>query len=108
MDQLEFDLGEGRDRKEQGQYLAARGREDILTLARRIAETIYRERQTPITADDVQRELINAGRTPAELGNAAGKIFDGRKWKHVGWQPSTRVSRHANRIGLWELRPTFL
>lgn len=106
-DQLEFDLGDGRARRDLGKGLAAGTREEILGLARVIAERIARA-EGEVTADDVQRELIGRGYTPHQLGNAAGSIFDGRKWELTGWRPSTRVSRHANRVGVWRLRRVFL
>jgi hypothetical protein len=40
-----------------------------------------------------------------ELGNAAGAIFRGKGWKFVGYKKSVRLSRHANKIGIWTFNP---
>jgi hypothetical protein len=57
-----------------------------------------------VTADDAQAWLIEHNYSPASLGNAAGSLFKGGEWKLVGYRMSDRVSRHRNRVGVWQLK----
>lgn len=107
-DQTEFNLGWGEEKKRDGKGLAASNRADLLMIAEREAIKIAREGNGQCCADDVQERLIELGHTPSDLGNAAGSMFDGKKWMRIGYKKSERVSRHANVIGIWELRKIWL
>jgi hypothetical protein len=81
---------------------------ELLTLLRPALRAIALSRDCrTVTADDAQAWLITNGYEPSELGNAAGSIFRGGEWKLVGYRKSARVSRHSNRVGIWQLKENF-
>lgn len=60
-----------------------------------------------VTADDLRpyaerlrRERGLVPRSP----NAAGAIFRGPQWEHVGWIKSTKPGHHATDLRVWRLR----
>lgn len=82
---------------------AAAYRDSILQKARELARELASGGQS-ITADDVQKALIDSGHSPASLGNAAGAIFKSKEWECVGWVASMRVSNHGRFIRSWRMR----
>lgn len=105
--QLLFDLKSEVKARDKGMKRATEGKQDVLSLARKIAKDVARSRPDRCcTADDVQGELALLGYSSTELGNAAGSIFRGdRRWEWTGrWVPSERIGRHANAIRVWRLR----
>lgn len=100
---LRFSSADGQAAKENGMLQAARNRQQLLEAAQATAKSLSR-RYGIISMDCVQEALIQAGRHPSELGNAAGSLFKGDDWQCVGWGPSTRVSNHRRYIRLWRLR----
>jgi hypothetical protein len=83
---------------------AASHRAEILAKAREVArELAWVNGET--NADEVATELELQGVDSTELGNAAGAIFRGKGWHFAGYKKSVRVSRHANKIGIWTFNP---
>ncbi len=79
--------------------------QELLDLLRSALITIARSRpDRTATADDAQACLLGHGHSPSALGNAAGSLFRSAEWVLVGYRPSERVSRHGNRIGIWQLK----
>lgn len=52
-------------------------------------------------ADRLRRERGLVPRSP----NAAGAIFRGPQWEHVGWIKSRKPGHHATDLRVWRLRP---
>lgn len=101
-----FDSLEGKHRKEEGVSLASNNRKAILQQARKCAKLIAISRPSrTVTADDVQKALLAAGRTPGELGNAAGGIFRGKMWEYAGVEKSARSTNNSRRICVWKYIP---
>lgn len=99
MDESRFNLSDGEALKAEGMAVAAANRIARLELARMIARYLGR-RQCRVSADDVQRLMINCGLGP--LGNAAGSLFRGGEWEFTGeWTKSERVSNHARCNRIW-------
>lgn len=97
-----FNLPEGLRRKELGMAQARDSHEDVLALARDIARE-HATRHGTVTADNVQRALMQRGLPP--LGNAAGSLFKGAAWEFTGeWIKSRRVTNHARQNRIWRLR----
>lgn len=99
-----FDRDLAHAAKRAGMSAAAAARASVLDIARVVAFELAEEHGVT-HADAVQERLISMGITPDQLGNAAGSVFRGSYWRRVGGRPSSRVSRHANRIGVWALEP---
>lgn len=92
--------------KETGIALAVAHRAEILAKAREVARDLARHAEYQETnADEVAAQLELQGIDSTELGNAAGAIFRGKDWTFVGYKKSVRVSRHANKIGIWAFNP---
>lgn len=92
--------------KEAGIAQAAASRTVLLERAREVARNLATHAENSETnSDEVSTELELQGIDSTELGNAAGAIFRGKGWKLVGYKKSVRVSRHANKIGIWEFNP---
>jgi hypothetical protein len=84
---------------------AAAARAKVLGFARGVArELAATYGQTDADAVITSLELQGFD-TTAELGNAAGAIFRGAGWTFVGYKKSVRLSRHANKIGIWKFNP---
>jgi hypothetical protein len=90
--------------KEAGIAQAASHRAEILREAREAARHLsWLHGET--NADEVAAQLELQSIDSTELGNAAGAIFRGKGWTFVGYKKSVRVSRHANKIGIWAFNP---
>lgn len=95
---------------ERGKQLAAErpDRREVLRLARRLAREIALDGSGRCgfrlcTADDVQLALEGEGHTSADLGNAAGSIFQGPEWRWTGHRvKSGRAGSHGNELKVWE------
>lgn len=83
---------------------AAANRAVILSHARAVARELATN-NGETNADEVATELELQGIDSTALGNAAGAIFRGNGWKFVGYKKSVRLSRHANKIGIWTFNP---
>lgn len=98
-----FDAIKANEAADAGIARAARNNSAVLDLAKRKAIELGK-RQGFVTADDVQRALVDAGLTESDLGNAAGSVFRNRKlWVYTGRTvQSKRVSRHGALIRVWQ------
>ena len=95
-------IDQGELLKRAGIAVAAAGRESALARAREIAEELARgSLDYTVTSDDIQDCLSREG---IRLGNAAGSIFERRKWVCIGYRRSARPSRHSSVIRVWKLR----
>lgn len=94
---------EAEQEKNDGIAAAAATRKKILSEARQYAR-IYSMVNGSVTADDVAIELEKRGIDSTELGNAAGALFRGKGWRFLRYIKSVRVSRHANKIGIWTFK----
>lgn len=106
--QLEiFDVKAGREQRELGllRAVTAASRQEPFAAARAAAVAVAQSRpDRTCTADDVQEALIQAGYKASELGNAAGAVFRGKRWRHTGlWRASARASNHGHQNRVWEL-----
>ena len=97
MDNLEL----GERLKREGMERAADKRMVNLRVAQFSAKS-YAKRFDTCTADDATRHFTPAQREA--LGNAAGSIFKGPEWVHVGYTKSKRPSNHARVISIWRLK----
>lgn len=100
-----FDQIAARRLADQGIERAARGKGAVLELARRGAVEIARSRSShTVTADDVQAWLVGKGIDEGTLGNAAGSVFRGSRWRYTGRTvKSQRPASHGRLIRVWEL-----
>lgn len=98
-----FDAIAANQAADAGMKRAADHNRDVLEFAKQKAIEIGR-RQMTVTADDVQRALIDAGYREHDLGNAAGSVFKNRDlWRYNGRTvKSRRVSSHGRLIREWE------
>jgi hypothetical protein len=97
-----FDEIAAREAAELGIARAAKNN-PLLEIAKRKAIELGR-RHIFVTADDVQKALIDAGYPEGELGNAAGSVFRNKKhWVDTN-RPvkSKRVKRHGALIRVWQ------
>jgi hypothetical protein len=103
----EFDpvLAEKWKREKMAAAASSPAHQELLNLLRPalVQLALCRDSRT-VTADDAQAWLGEHGYGPGALGNAAGSIFRGGEWKLVGYRMSARVSRHRNRVGVWQLQ----
>ncbi len=98
-----FDPIEADRRKAVGKALAADRRSELLAAARGFAAFIARDGDT-VTSDEVANLMAHNGLDYAELGNAAGSVFD-EKFVWTGQVvPSRRPSSHGRLIRVWRLR----
>ena len=98
-----FDHAEAQRRKSVGKALAADRRSELLAAARGFAAFLARESIT-VTSDDVAEMMAHNDLNYAELGNAAGSVFDHRfKWTGLVI-PSRRPSTHSRMIKVWSLK----
>ena len=93
---------EGLMLKEWGQLLAAENRADVLAIAQSVAYKLGQEHRH-VTIDDVCDQLKVLGIYREELGNAAGSVFKGGRWKTAGFVLSRQPKRHAGVIRQWTL-----
>jgi hypothetical protein len=84
---------------------ASPARQELLSLVRAALRQIAFSREDRcVTSDDGAAWLLAHGYSPSDLGNAAGSIFKGGSWKLIGYRMSDRVSRHRNKVGIWQLK----
>jgi hypothetical protein len=97
-----FDAMAAADAAEVGMQQAADHKESLLKFAKKVACEIGR-RQGIVTADDVQRELVEKHKiSDRALGNAAGSLFKG-PWRFTGQTvKSVRVSSHGRLLRVWQ------
>ena len=102
---LEFDLTEGSRLREAGKKLAVSKRAYLFSLARSLAINIAKVSADRTTnADEVYRQLSLLGHDSSLLGNSAGSLFRGVRWRFTGRRiRSHRVSNHGRLIMVWEL-----
>jgi hypothetical protein len=98
-----FDAIAAHEAAEAGIELAAENNRPLLEFARRLAAELGRRKRF-VTADDVQRVLVERNLPESSLGNAAGSVFRGPEWKWdgVSVRKSTRVASHGRLIRVWE------
>jgi hypothetical protein len=98
-----FDAERSEKEKRAGMSASASARQLLLDVLRRQLVRIAVSRTSrSVSADDAQEWLAENGYDPAALGNAAGSLFRSEDWVLVGYVPSERVSRHRNRVGVWQ------
>ena len=98
----QFDLFEGRRRKERGMALAADAVPRLIAQARVFARR-HAEQHGEVTADNVSEWLEQQGLP--DLGPAAGQLFRGPDWAFTGrFIQSARKSNHARLLRVWRLR----
>jgi len=88
----------------EGKNLAADNRRELLRAAQAIAFALAGGGRT-ISMDTVAMEMVLRGHDPAQLGNAAGRVFDSPAWEATGFVKSCRASTHARAIRTWILQP---
>jgi hypothetical protein len=97
-----FDTAEAERRKVIGKALAADRRHELLAAARGFAAFIARNGNT-VTADEVAALMAENGLDYADLGNAAGSVFN-VKFAWTGEVvASRRPSTHGRLIRVWRL-----
>ena len=98
-----FDPIASEHARDDGMATAAANRAKLLAFARTLAIELAMAREDrSVTADDVQRALVERGYGVHELGNAAGSLFRASGWQWTGmWQKSQRVHSHANLLRVW-------
>lgn len=96
----------GMAERDKGITHAAECRNVLVQAVRQHLEGIARERSNRcVTMDDALPFLELTGRTPRDLGNAAGIIFRYPAWECTGLTtPSVRRSSHARRLLVWRLK----
>lgn len=100
-----FDARKSRALKARGMAKAAAHHNELLEIARDVAEAIARSGDGTATMDQVAMYLITMDYNPADLGNAAGSVFKGSRWEFTGQRvKSTKVSSHAREIKIWRLK----
>jgi hypothetical protein len=100
-----FDGRKARAAKARGMARAASHHNELLEIARDVAESIARSGDGTATMDEVALQMIRMDYNPAELGNAAGSVFKGNQWEFTGERvKSNKVSSHAREIRVWRLK----
>jgi hypothetical protein len=99
-------LAEKWKREKMAAAAASPAHQELLNLLRPALRAIALARSPDrcVTADDAQKWLVDRGYEAGALGNAAGSLFKGGEWKLIGYRMSDRVSRHRNRVGIWQLK----
>jgi hypothetical protein len=102
MEQLNiFDHAASVAAKDRGIQQAADHKKSLLEFARKEAVELARA-MGEITADDVQRRLVEKGISVRALGSAAGALFRGGQWQWTGrFKKSERAHSHSNLIRIW-------
>lgn len=97
-----FDAAEADRRRDAGKALAASARSELLEVARTMALALAR-RNGIVNADDVAGMMADHGMNYADLGNAAGSVFDdGFEWTGQVVR-SARPSTHGRLVRVWRL-----
>jgi hypothetical protein len=100
-----FDGRKARAAKARGMARAAAHHNELLEIARDVAESIARSGDGTVTMDEVALQMIRINYNPAELGNAAGSVFKSNQWEFTGERvKSNKVSSHAREIRVWRLK----
>lgn len=98
-----FDAVEAERRKTEGKAIAASARAELLEGARTMALALARRNGT-VNADDVAGMMAANGFNYADLGNAAGSVFDsGFEWTGQVIR-SIRPSTHGRVVRVWRLK----
>jgi hypothetical protein len=98
-----FDAAEAERLKLHGKAVAAQSRSELLGLARVYALMLVRRNGT-VHADDVAGAMANDGLNYADLGNAAGSVFDcSFQWTGQVIR-SLRPSTHGRIVRVWRLK----
>jgi len=101
--QLELDLGGSIELREIGMARAAQSRQEMLEIARAVAEEIAREQGT-VTSDDVRYRLNLAPSNIRDSQNWMGSIFRGGAFVWTGEYINSKIRRnHAAPIKVWRL-----
>jgi hypothetical protein len=104
MKQLEFNLPEGKLKKEEGMALAATGREGLLGSAREMAMLLC-EKHGTCTTDDVRYALDLRPADKANQQNWIGSIFKDSRFEGTNEYVKSRIPRnHAAVIQIWRLK----
>jgi hypothetical protein len=90
--------------RDDGIAQAAQSRSGLLRLARQVARELSLS-HGETNSDQVAAALEMQSIDSTALGNAAGAIFRGKGWTFVRYIKSVRLSRHANKIGVWKFNP---
>lgn len=99
-----FDHAASVAAKERGIQQAADNKTSLLEFARKEAVELARA-MGEITADDVQRRLVEKGISVRALGSAAGALFRGKQWQWTGrFKKSERAHSHSNLLRVWSLK----
>tara|TARA_R100000664_G_C2748680_1_gene136096 strand:- start:1642 stop:1968 length:327 start_codon:yes stop_codon:yes gene_type:complete len=102
-----LDLELARTRKNAGMKTATMNKEHLLLIARDCAVWVARNLNPDTktaTTDYVAYRMQYLGYKYSDLGNAAGSIFKGKKWKFTGERiQSRRPAAHAREIKVWRL-----
>ena len=103
--QLQLDLDGGRELREIGMARAAQSRQEMLEIARAVAEEIAREQGT-VTSDDVRYRLNLAPSNIRDSQNWIGSIFRGGGFIWTGDYVNSKIRRnHAAPIKVWKRAP---
>jgi hypothetical protein len=98
-----FDAVEADRRRDAGKAIAASARSELLEGARTMALALARRNGT-VNADDVAGMMATNGFNYADLGNAAGSVFDaGFEWTGEVVR-SSRPSTHGRLVRVWRLK----
>jgi len=91
--------------KDVGMAAAADRNKAALKLGQAYVERAARRRYNhTATADDAAAGFEMDGFPPNILGNAAGSLFRGKKWRFTGaWKPSERTTNHGHQNRVWQL-----
>ena len=92
-----FDLPKGRCLRDAAIVKVMRQDPDWLDNARRVAQSIARERGS-VTADDLREFLPEPPHH-----NLMGAVFAGSEWALVGYEQSRRPKAHARLLRRWRL-----
>lgn len=97
-----FDAIAAREAAEKGIGRAAENKASLLKFARGLAVGLG-VKNGRVTADDVQRAMVDRGISERALGNAAGALFRGPRWRFTGETvKSVRVHSHGRLIRVWQ------
>ena len=100
---LTLDGKAGLEQKSLGLWATELNNADLLILARDVAKLVSAEKGS-CTIDDIRSHHSLAGRQPSSP-NFWGVIFIEKGWRFLGFEPSTRRTNHARRIGRYTWRP---
>lgn len=100
-----FDGKRARAAKAKGMARAAAHHNELLEIARKIAESIAISNDRTVDMDRVSQRMVALGYNPADLGNAAGSVFKGEQWEFTGERvKSIKVKNHSRELKIWRLK----